>query len=263
MAGSFLQDLAEAHDWCEALGHSSVQRRHCRLVSDPEHPEVWSANHASGVRATTPTEIDEALEEIETAFGHSRYRVVDTDAFTPAAVLARLALDGWQERPAVIVMALTGPMAPIETVRFEFRAVETVEDWSELRRLHDLDVSEEGRASSAHSPEVAAGLFEGTAKKARSGRIFLAGLDGQACAYALAVPAPGGFGFIDDVFTDPAYRKRGVGSGLVAHCVEHLRAEGCATAFLTALASDTPKRLYARLGFAPAMLARRWVKTVA
>ncbi len=263
MAGSFLQALAEAHDWCEALGHSSVEGRHCRLVTDPEHPDVWSANHASGLRATTPAEIDETLEDIETAYGHSRYRVVDADAFTPPAVLARLALDGWQEHPAVILMALTGRIGPIEAPPLEFRAVESADDWSDLRRLHDLDISEVGRASGPRSPEIAEGLFHGMVKKARSGRIFLARLDGRSCAYALAVPAPRDFGFIDDVFTDPDCRKRGVASALVGHCVEHLRGEGCATAFLTALASDTPKRLYARLGFAPAMLARRWVKTVA
>lgn len=262
-SAALLQALAEAHDWCEALGHASAPARHCRLVTDPAHPEVWSANHASGVRAAASDAIEETLADIEAAFAHSPYRVVDADAFTPPSFLARLALDGWQEQPAVILMTLEGALAPVRAPPLALGAVETAEDWTELRRLHDLDLSEGARTGAAHSAAVAEGLYQGMRKKADAGRIFLARLDGRACAYAMALPAPGGFGLIDDVFTDPEFRRRGVASALIAHGVAYLRDAGRKITFLTALASDRPKMLYARLGFRPDMLARRWIRTVA
>jgi len=44
---------------------------------------------------------------------------------------------------------------------------------------------------------------------------------------------------------------------MIAAFVEEL---GCGAVFLGALAQERPKRLYARLGFAPVALARVWVK---
>ncbi len=263
MAGSpaFLRALAEAQDWCEALGNASAEGRHCRLVTGPEHPELWSANHASAVRAGGAQEIDETLEDIEAAFTHSPYRVVDADPFTPPAFLARLALDGWQEQHAVILMALQAPLAPVAAPAVGIDAVQTDADWTELRSLHELDLAEGVRTGGAHPAEIAEGLYQAMRRKAAAGRIFLARHAGRASAYAMAVPAPAGFGVIDDVFTAPDLRRRGVASALLAHCVDWLRQQGCSTAFLTARASDRPKALYARLGFTPEMLVRRWVKT--
>ena len=264
MAGSpaFLRALAEAQDWCEALGHASAEGRHCHLVSDPQHPALWSANHASAIRAASAEEIDETLEDIEAAFSHSPYRVVDADAFTPPAFLARLALDGWQEQPAVILMVLQGSLPPLAGPALAVDAVQTDADWAELRSLHELDLTEGARTGGAHPAEIAEGLYQVMRKKAAAGRIFLARHAGRASAYAMAVPAAAGFGLVDDVFTAPDLRRRGIASALIAHCVAWLRQQGCGTAFLTARASDRPKVLYARLGFMPEMLAHRWVKTM-
>lgn len=263
MAGSpaFLRALAEAQDWCEALGHASAEGSHCRLVTDPAHPALWSGNHASAVRAATAHEIEVTLEDIEAAFTHSPYRVVDADPFTSPTFLARLALDGWQEQPAVILMAVQAPLAPVAAPAPGFDPIRTDADWAELRSLHKLDLAEGARTGAAHPAEIAEGLYQAMRRKAAAGRIFLARHGGRASAYAMAVPAPAGFGLVDDLFTAPDFRRRGVGSALLAHCVAWLRQQGCGTAFLTARASDRPKALYARMGFKPEMLVRRWVKT--
>lgn len=265
MAGSqaFLEGLAEAHDACEALGQRTVQTGRGRLVIDPGHPEVWSANHMSAVRASTPAEIDEALADLEAAFAGMPYRVVDADALTPPAFVARLALEGFEEQPAVIVMALQGPFAAaVPPPGLDIRAVVSQADWQDFRRLHRLDCEEGAEVGRPMSEALIDGLFDGLQRKAEAGRFFLGRIDGRACARAIAITAPGGFGLVDDVFTTPAERRRGVASAMIAHCVEELRAQGSSTAFLTARVSGDPKRLYARLGFVPVMLARRWVRTV-
>ena len=257
---AFLEALAEAHDWCEALGHAARRTRHGRLVTDPEHPTVWSANHMSGVRASSPDEIDEALAELEAAFAGSPYRVVDTDPLTPSAFVARLALDDFEEQPAVILMTLEGPLAMVQPGSpLEIRPVASEADWEHFRRLHRMDSA---RAGDQLSEEVVEGLFCGLRQKSGVGRFILGRLDGRACAFAAAITAPAGFGMVDEGFTLPEHRRQGIASAMVARCVTHLRAEGAETAFLTALVSEQPKRLYAKLGFAPVMLARRWVKTV-
>jgi predicted GNAT family acetyltransferase len=68
---------------------------------------------------------------------------------------------------------------------------------------------------------------------------------------------------IDDLFTLPSERRRGVITGVIAAFVDELRAEGCHTIFLGALANDQPKLLYARLGFRPVSLARTWASKAA
>jgi hypothetical protein len=47
---------------------------------------------------------------------------------------------------------------------------------------------------------------------------------------------------------------------MIAAFTDRLRAAGCHTVFLGALATEHPKHLYARLGFRPVTLARAWVR---
>ena len=65
---------------------------------------------------------------------------------------------------------------------------------------------------------------------------------------------------IEDLFTLPSARGKGVATALIAAFADRLQYAGSHTIFLGALASEAPKRLYARLGFRPVGLARSWVK---
>ena len=87
-------------------------------------------------------------------------------------------------------------------------------------------------------------------------------MDGQPVAYGAVAVAPGGVGMVEDVFTLPERRGRGVASAMIAAFVEDARRRGCDTVFIGALADEAAKRLYRRLGFAPVALARSWVKDV-
>jgi GNAT superfamily N-acetyltransferase len=69
-----------------------------------------------------------------------------------------------------------------------------------------------------------------------------------------------GVGMIEDLFALQSARRRGVASAIIAAFTERLHAAGCYTIFLGALATEQPKRLYARLGFKPVMLARTRVR---
>jgi predicted GNAT family acetyltransferase len=65
---------------------------------------------------------------------------------------------------------------------------------------------------------------------------------------------------IEDLFTLPSARRGGIATAMIAAFTDRLRAAGCHTVFLGALASEQPKHLYARLGFRPITLPRTWVR---
>ena len=81
-----------------------------------------------------------------------------------------------------------------------------------------------------------------------------------AIAYGSCAAAPNGVGMIEDLFTLPTHRRKGVATAMIVGFVDRLRAGGCDTVFLGALANEAPKQLNRRLGFEPAALARAWVK---
>jgi predicted GNAT family acetyltransferase len=79
-------------------------------------------------------------------------------------------------------------------------------------------------------------------------------------AYGAYAAAPNGAGMIEDLFTLPSARRRGIATAMIAAFTDRLRAAGCHTVFLGALATEQPKHLYARLGFQPVALARAWIR---
>lgn len=79
-------------------------------------------------------------------------------------------------------------------------------------------------------------------------RLFAAEVDGRLVAHA-ELYSEGGVGQIEDVFTLPEYRGRGLARTLVLRAVEESRADGNELTFLVSDADDWPQRLYERLGF--------------
>jgi len=62
-------------------------------------------------------------------------------------------------------------------------------------------------------------------RKAGTVKFYLAALAGQAVAYASKVECPNGLGMIEDIFTLPVARDRGIASALIANILGRLRAE--------------------------------------
>ena len=65
---------------------------------------------------------------------------------------------------------------------------------------------------------------------------------------------------IEDLFTLPAYRRRGIASGMIATFADELRSSGCSCIFLGAMVGEPARLLYAKLGFRPSILTRCWVR---
>lgn len=254
-----LAAIAEAYRWQRALGHPVIETPTCRIVAQPATPDIWDANHADSVTAADPQAIAATFAAIDRHLAHSDWRVVHTDCFTPDPFLARLAHAGFEERPLVVQMVLRGELAI--RAGAGHRPVETDADWAALLALVRLDHQEGARTGHlAFEHGVTEGMVAGFRAKAPAFRFHLAIEDGAPVAYGALALAPNGVGMIEDLFTLPAYRRRGIASGMIAAFAEELRRNGAETIFLGALAQEKAKHLYAKLGFEPVMLARNWVR---
>ena len=79
-------------------------------------------------------------------------------------------------------------------------------------------------------------------------RLFAGEADGRLVAHT-ELYCEDGVGQVENVFTLPDYRGRGLARSLVLHAVAESHAAGNELTFLVADADDWPQRLYERLGF--------------
>ena len=253
------RQIIEAYRWQRGLGNEIVEVPHGRIVANEAHPDVWDANHLDAVTATRLDEIEALLTSMEHYLAHTPWRVVHTDSFTPESFASRLALDGYVEQPAIIQMvlqhklraALVGEISPIDTEA----------DWEMLAALVRRDHEEGARTGGKIlPPEMSASIVGGYRAKHGPYRFHLVRLEGEPIAYGAVAAAPSGAGMIEDLFTLPAFRRRGVASGMIAHFSAILEAQGCACVFLGAMVGEQARHLYAKLGFRPLMLTRCWVR---
>jgi len=251
--------IAEAYRWQRRLGNTNIPAPHCHIVAGPMHPNVWDSNHADDVTAQTDAEIEAVFAAMERHLGHTTWRVFHTDGFTPDAFLAHLAFHNFEERPVTIQMALDGDLAD-RGAPIELRRVGSDSEWDALHQLVLADHGEGRRTGNLDlTAEVTAGLVASYRAKSGAYHFHLAIQDGAAVAYGGHAVAPNGFGMIEDLFTLRSARRQGIATAMIAAFTQRLRATGCQTIFLGALAAEQPKHLYARLGFRPIGLARAWV----
>ena len=92
-----------------------------------------------------------------------------------------------------------------------------------------------------------------------AGRLWLARVDGRDGAHLSSWPGENGVGKHEDLLTHPALGNRGVALAVIHHGVWDARERGAGPVVIGARPEDTPKRLYARLGFRPFCVCRSWL----
>jgi GNAT superfamily N-acetyltransferase len=264
LVDAYAVDLVErvcaAYSRQRALGHQSACDALCRVVSDERHPQLWAANHVSAVRARTHAEIAEVMHRAELAFAHCEHRLFVVDPLTPAPFVAALAQDDYNELTPTILLALEGQLrrAPRE---LDIRPVTSEDDWASIERLvaedHSSAVRSQGRAL---PPEVTRAMVASYRSKVPDCQFFVARIGRLDCAYGAGVWCGDGIAVIEDLFTLPAYRRRGVATALIARAIAHVQARGASTVLIGAHATERPKRLYAALGFVPLCLTREYIR---
>lgn len=245
--------VAEARRWYREQGYAPVERDGVTAVVTPAHPDTWEANWLQAGPAADAAAVFAALDR------HG-LDVVVVDALTPPAVEAALALAGFTAQVTVIELLARGTVAsshPLPTVLTE-RVGEA--NWPVFVDLVDRD-QHEGKRTGERDEGVSAGLIDGMQRRQETCDYWLLRTHDAAVGYGMTAACPNGLGLIESLFTLPEHRGRGLMSAFITAAAARLRGGGCDGVFLDAHAHDTPKHLYARLGFTPVALTRTWVRS--
>ena len=244
-----------------ALGHEVVEGRFGRVVREPQAPRIYDANHLQAVSADTPEEVEEVLAFADGVLGEAGHRCVVVEPATPPGFVARLALRGYVPKPT-LQMILGGELAGPAPPAVDLRSAGSEEDWRSfhvlLREDHVEDCARQGR------PPYDEGVTREmvAVKRTKPGlRFWLARADGRDVGFFSSWPGEGGVGMVEDLFVLPRWRRRGVARALLHHAVADARARGAREVLIGADPADTPRTLYARLGFEPACLTWSWLWT--
>jgi len=238
-----------------ALGHETFEAEGATFVRGRDFPLIYDANFVFGVTASTQDEIESLLARARKEYAHCRELTFRVDTFTPAAFVARLALEGTMRGSGALVLLLEGAPAGAPPV-VDIRPMATEEDWAAFRELKREDWREHA-ARNGDDPdriEIPDGLAAANRRKCPPGRYFAAWVDGAPRGHFSAWEGIDGVGQVEDLYVTPSYRKRGVATALLHHCVADARTHGAGPIVIVADSSDTPKQIYARMGWRPIAL---------
>jgi GNAT superfamily N-acetyltransferase len=244
-----------------ALGHETVAGPGGRVVREPRSPRIYDANHLQAVTADAPEAVEALLDFADVELDGLGHRHVLVEPATPPAVVAALALRGYAPRPT-LQMLLAGPLKGPAPTPFDLRPVVSETDWLALRALlredHVEDCARRGRPP---YDEAVTDEMVTTKRRKRDVRFWLARVDGHDAAFFSAWAGEEGVGMVEDLFTRPRYRRRGLARALIHRAVEDAREGGAREVVIGADPADTPKDLYARLGFRPVCVTWSWLWT--
>ena len=233
------------------------------FVRNRSIPDKYYANHVEQVTASTPEEVARLSERVEVEFEGFRHRSYYVDRDTPTEFEAWLLMEGYQ-RTDSLVMVLTNDLRGAPKPH-EIRLVETDADWL---AYYDLIVTAD-RESDSRDPQVS----DGRASDARDQRIsmlqsisppvryWLAYAEGVARAFFSSWISSDRIGVLEDLYTHPDYRRRGLATALLHHCVADSRGRGAGPVALETDPADTPKHMYAAMGFRPLSVSYEYLKT--
>ena len=229
-----------------SLGVRAEERHGALFLRRDSTPHVWDANHVRRIR-TPGGRIDALFEEAEDWFASLPYRAFRVDPWTPRGVEARL-LQADFRCQLDLLLACEGPVVnrPAD-VRFE--PVESEADWSEWWTLKRAEMADRELLS------LGGEWLDHIRSKCPPLRYWLARWEGVAVGF-LSELVTREVGILDDLYVDPGHRGRNVGAALLAHCADRARSRGAGTLVIPVNASETPKHLYAKLGFRPAVPLR-------
>lgn len=255
--------MFETVDGYLALGNEVLDGPLACFVRNTETPNVYDANHVTRVRARTPKEIDSVLARADEVYPESRHRQYLMDPATPPTFEARLALDGY-DCNLELEMVLDGELVAGPAAKgVEIRPVRSEADWASLERLFRLDHEEESQREGREplTPEVTRQVVKTKSWKAPAVAFFLASVKRTDCGFFSSWPGTNRMAKVEDLFTHPDFRRRGIATALIRQCVEDARARGAREVVIGARVDDTPKAMYAALGFRPLCPIRSWLRS--
>jgi GNAT superfamily N-acetyltransferase len=201
------------------------------------------------------SQIEALLARVEVEYAHLDYRQFHLDPLTPPEIEANLMLAGFSRWSNHLVMILEQQLRATPKP-IHIRRVNSEEDWLEYGSLQALEHIEYNQRLGKETAESNAEWLQYTKAKSPPVSIWLAYTEDAACGYCSSWPGESGVGQAEDLFVHPDFRHRGIAIALIAHCVSDARSRGAGPVVIIADPTDTPKNLYATLGFRPLFNSR-------
>ena len=244
-----------------ALGSEVFQAEGATFVRNRACPEVHDANYVTQVQAESPEEIERLLRRVELEFVATKVTKFNLDFDSSPPFEARLLLEGYENPRADLIMVLNGPLKAASP-SFEIAQIDDNTGWQAFTELKRLDFQEYLRNSGqADEPGVADQLAIIAMAKAPPVRYWLAYVDGIARGFFSSWSGLNGMGQVEDLFVHPDFRHRGIATALMQRCVADCRDSGAESIAIVCDADDTPKDMYAAMGFQPVAVKRGYTKS--
>jgi len=247
-----------------SLGCDVTQRAGLSLSRNAATPLIYDANFAFAVEAELAADGPTFEAALADAFADARHQKVVCEAGGAPIVEARLSALGFDVEQ-LLHMVLPGPLAAAPPLRgpVALHEATTEADWAALVRLQRSNFDERAtrQGQPPFEPAVAEQMVASWRMKPGMRR-WLAHDEGTGpCAYLGSWVGQGGLGMVEDLFTEPAQRHRGIATALIDRAVREVRAEGAEAVLIGAEVEDTPKKMYLDLGFRPVCITREWLRT--
>lgn len=243
------------------LGNEVYTLLGATFVRNTRTPDIYDANHVADAHPQTKGEIDALLAAVETEYQASAHRRFDTDHRTPPELPARLALEGF-ERFDGLVFLLEGDLVG-EARACDIRPVQTEADWEGYWELHLQNwLQHRERENKPPMEEIARSMLESHRAKQPPVQYFMAYVKEKPVAFFNSWAGVNGVGQVEDLFTASEHRKKGYATALIHHCVADARAKGAGPIVIAADPTDTPKEIYARMGWRPVALHTKYTKVL-
>lgn len=244
-----------------ALGNERFEADGAIFIRNRSLPEIRDANHVAHVTASSPDEIDRLLARVEREFAGLPHRRFDLDFTTPPAFEARLAFDGYGCHDLLVMLLDGEPAGDAHTC--DIRPVTDAAAWEIYAALHDVDWREYAqRIGDPEGAWTARAMAASRRAKSPPASYWLAYVDGEPRAYCSSWGGIDGVGQVEDLFTHPDFRHRGLATALIHRCVADCRKHGAGGVVIVAGPTDTPKQMYAAMGFRPVAIKREYWKNV-
>jgi GNAT superfamily N-acetyltransferase len=245
-----------------SLGHETFESEGARFVRDRKFPGIHDANHVAYVTVDTPEAVERLLARADREFAHCHHRLFLLDALTPPAVEAGLLLRGY-ERSDFLFLVLEGALTGVAPAH-DVRALEDDAGWAAYARLKQRYWDEVAlRLGLLDVAWVGADMVRVHRRKSPPVRYWLAYVDGEPRGFVASLVGANGTGQVEDLYVEPDVRHRGLANALIHRGVTDCRARGAGPVLIVADGSDTPKTMYAAMGFRPTAVEHKYLLKIA
>ena len=250
-----------------ALGNERFEAHGASFIVNPKTPRRRDSNCVGLIRTTDLDELESLLEQAEAIYAGYNHRTWGIDALTPPRVAARIALEHGYKAEEYLVHALEGDLRINSRIEgtspaaIEVREVLTEADWVAYRDLDamwwkETSVDALGEYDDALHDE----FMLNRRLKAPQTRGWLACVDGVPRAFFSSWPGENGVGIVEDLYCHSDFRHRGLATALISRCVADCRERGAGPVIINSDPRETPKQMYAAMGFSPLFMARSYIR---